>query len=225
MSEDGRSPGAQIATKMRSRPMVSKTSTPVRTKRRTGAKTRADIMLRATQLFAQNGYDGVSMREIADALGLSVPAIYLYFKDKRNLYLECTLAVFQRGTLAIEEALTSHPEPADAIRAVVHGLVRILVEDETLARLFQWELATVDTEGLSLLEQAAFRDPVLRLRELMIEATGKEVSRLDIVAIFALAFGLIQYSKVGMAVEIPPEEDRVSYLAAFIIRKMAPDLP
>lgn len=183
-----------------------------------------DILQCASRLFAQDGYEGVSVRQIADALDLSVPAIYIYFKDKRQLYLECTLAVFQRGTVAIAEVLAEQTDPKDAVRAVVRTLVRILIEDEELARLFQWELATIDTEGLLLLEQAAFRDSVTQLQALMRQATGQDVSRLDVVAIFALAFGLIQYTKVGAAIEIPRGEDQVSHLSQFILEKLAPAL-
>lgn len=47
---------------------------------------RNDILDAARQLFAQNGYDAVSMRQIADKIEYSVATIYLHFTDKRDLY-------------------------------------------------------------------------------------------------------------------------------------------
>ena len=47
---------------------------------------RQEILNAARQLFAQNGYDAVSMRQIADTVEYSVATIYLHFKDKRELY-------------------------------------------------------------------------------------------------------------------------------------------
>jgi AcrR family transcriptional regulator len=193
-------------------------------KRRSGEQTRAIILDHASRLFAQNGYDGVAVREVAEAVNLSVPAIYLYFEDKRQLYLECVLAVFARGTEVIAEALANEADPKKGIRAAVRALVGLLVEDPTLARLFQWELATADEEGLSLLEETAFRETVDKLHKLVTSTTGKQMPRIDIVAIFALAFGLVQYTHVGVAIEVPEDENLANYLAEFITRKMLPDL-
>ncbi|MDR3577767.1 MAG: TetR/AcrR family transcriptional regulator [Anaerolineaceae bacterium] len=45
------------------------------------------ILAAANSLFVDKGYDGMSMREIAEALGVSKPAVYYYFKDKEELFL------------------------------------------------------------------------------------------------------------------------------------------
>lgn len=46
---------------------------------------RETILARAAELFAQRGYAGTSMNEVAEACGLSKPALYHYFKDKYAL--------------------------------------------------------------------------------------------------------------------------------------------
>ena len=48
---------------------------------------RAKILLTATRLFIQHGYHGLAMRQIAEALGVSKPALYYHFKDKEELFL------------------------------------------------------------------------------------------------------------------------------------------
>lgn len=45
------------------------------------------ILERGTQLFVKHGYRGLSMREIAAAVGLSKPALYYHFKDKESLFV------------------------------------------------------------------------------------------------------------------------------------------
>lgn len=50
--------------------------------------TREKIMDVAERLFVHQGYDGVSMREIAEACQLSKAGLYYYFDDKVNLLLE-----------------------------------------------------------------------------------------------------------------------------------------
>ncbi len=53
-----------------------------------GAETRNHILREAERLFATHGYDGVSMREIAEACHLTKANIYYYFQDKEALYVQ-----------------------------------------------------------------------------------------------------------------------------------------
>ena len=48
--------------------------------------TRAKIFTAAAKLFAEKGYNGVSMREISETAGLSKPTIYYYFGNKEGIY-------------------------------------------------------------------------------------------------------------------------------------------
>ena len=202
---------------------AAKASVPA-ARRRGGEETRAIIMKKATRLFARSGYDAVSTREIAEAAKISVPAIYLYFADKRELYLACCVAVFQRSTAHMMVATGGDTPPVEKVRKVVHALVRMLINDPHLLSLFQWELATSDTEGLAILEESAFRESVDRLGVLIGEASGKPVARIDVIAVFALAFGLVQYSKVGAALGLPSDGDAGDYLAGYVLQKILPQL-
>jgi TetR/AcrR family transcriptional regulator len=48
--------------------------------------TKAKIFMAAARLFAEKGYNGVSMREISETTGLSKPTIYYYFGNKEGIY-------------------------------------------------------------------------------------------------------------------------------------------
>jgi AcrR family transcriptional regulator len=48
--------------------------------------TRAKIFLNAARLFAEKGYNGVSMREISERSAVSKPTIYYYFGSKEGIY-------------------------------------------------------------------------------------------------------------------------------------------
>src|SRR5690554_4328704 len=56
-----------------------------------GAETEAAIIRVATEEFAARGYELVSMRTIASRVNITPPSIYLYFQDKRSLYIACCL--------------------------------------------------------------------------------------------------------------------------------------
>jgi AcrR family transcriptional regulator len=50
-----------------------------------GEATRAAILEASARLFAQKGYDGTSLSEIAEAMGLTRPAVYHYFASKEAM--------------------------------------------------------------------------------------------------------------------------------------------
>jgi len=50
--------------------------------------TKERILSLAISLFAQKGYNGVSMRELARSVNLTVAGLYHYFPDKDTLYQE-----------------------------------------------------------------------------------------------------------------------------------------
>ncbi len=50
--------------------------------------TKAKIFINAARLFAEKGYNGVSMREISERSSVSKPTIYYYFGSKEGIYRE-----------------------------------------------------------------------------------------------------------------------------------------
>jgi AcrR family transcriptional regulator len=58
----------------------------------------------AEKLFAAHGPDGVTMRELADALGVSSMTPYRYFKDKDSILAAVRTRAFNRFAEAMETA-------------------------------------------------------------------------------------------------------------------------
>ena len=68
-----------------------------RARRGEGEHLREEILEAATRLVAETGsVDAVSMRMIADAVGVSPPSLYLHFADKSELVFACCDAQFSR---------------------------------------------------------------------------------------------------------------------------------
>ena len=65
------------------------------------------ILDTSAKLFSQRGYMEVSIRDIAQACGMTNAALYYHFKNKEDLFL----AMLQRD----------HEKTLDALRAAVHG--------------------------------------------------------------------------------------------------------
>ena len=66
---------------------------------------RARLCAVAQRLFAKRGVDGVSMRQLADALGCSPMTPYRYFRNKEEILAAVRTAAFDRFASALEGAL------------------------------------------------------------------------------------------------------------------------
>lgn len=86
-------------------------------KRRGEGHTRRDEILHAAkELFLEQGYDSTTIRKIADRVGISAPALYLYFKDKEALMLALCDQTFGHLVDAISEIEKTVAEPLERIR-------------------------------------------------------------------------------------------------------------
>lgn len=56
-----------------------------RTTRRSGDRTREEILAVALDLFITKGYEGTSVRDIAEALGITPAALYYHFRNKEEI--------------------------------------------------------------------------------------------------------------------------------------------
>jgi AcrR family transcriptional regulator len=85
---------------------------------RDAERTRADLIKVATAVFAEQGYSGARVDEIAEKTRTTKRMIYYYFGGKEQLYL-AVLENAYRGIREAEQRLqVDHIDPVDAIRAL-----------------------------------------------------------------------------------------------------------
>lgn len=86
---------------------------------------RAEILEAAAKLFSRRGYDGVGMREIADAAGILGGSLYYHFKSKQQIYIEVHRAALagsaKRISLGLENVSGSWERLEAAIAAQLEG--------------------------------------------------------------------------------------------------------
>lgn len=89
----------------------------------------------AEALFARRGFEGVGMREVADAAGLGKSSLFHHFRSKAQLYL----AVLERLLTQLDDrlgvALAAPGSPLERLDRLVDELVDALAEREPAARL------------------------------------------------------------------------------------------
>ena len=80
---------------------------------------RAKICEVAETLFAERGFDGTPIREIAQQTGATKALIYHYYQSKEALYLSLLEKEVSGVVTKLEEIAASEGEPEDKIRNVV----------------------------------------------------------------------------------------------------------
>jgi AcrR family transcriptional regulator len=113
---------------------------------------REAILSHAAELFAQQGYVGTSMNQVAAACGLSKPALYHYVRDKADLLFEIATTHVKRLHALIDEVAQGDAVHAPPTDAVAH--VRRLIERFVLEYAGARHAHRVLTEDVKFLEPA-----------------------------------------------------------------------
>src|SRR5579885_3753576 len=83
------------------------------------AETRQAILRAARELFMANGYRAVSTRQIADACGLTQPALYRHFSDKQELYAAVLEDELETMRLGLERIASRGTGIGERLRQVI----------------------------------------------------------------------------------------------------------
>ena len=85
--------------------------------------TRSRLIESAAQLFAERGYEGTSIQDVARAAGLTTGAIYSNFRGKREVLLAAIAEPAEAMAGAVGEARRAGASALAVIRAGAHDLV------------------------------------------------------------------------------------------------------
>jgi AcrR family transcriptional regulator len=97
-------------------------------KERQKEELRGKILQAARDLFMQKGYDETSIRNIAEKIEYSPTTIYLYFKDKDDIFY----ALHQEGFILLNQyfkPLTHVADPFERLKAIARAYVTFAVEN------------------------------------------------------------------------------------------------
>lgn len=89
---------------------------------------RIEIIEAAEQLYAQKGWDAVTMDQVARKARLSRALLYVYFRDKEDLLFAITERALSELRRRFEEALAGHELGIDMVSAI--GRAYVLFQQE-----------------------------------------------------------------------------------------------
>jgi AcrR family transcriptional regulator len=135
---------------------------------------RNELTREAARLFAQKGYHGTSIGEIADALGVQKGSLYAHIKSKQDLLYETML----EGARAFHAGLDAIPEELPAtekIRLALRSHLRVVADQLDVATVFvqEWRYLEGERRDEIVAERRRYEE---RIRALFRE--GRELGEL-----------------------------------------------
>lgn len=88
-----------------------------------GEQRRAEVLLKAAELFAAKGYDGATLGELAESVGIRKASIYYFYQNKADLLYE----ILERAVLVPLERSETALKDLDTPSEKLEALIRVLV--------------------------------------------------------------------------------------------------
>ncbi len=109
----------------------------------------AGILDVARKLYAERGYEKVSMADVALAAGLSEGTLYNYFHDKNHLVLSVALAGLQNNIDVAKRIAREATCLRSGLQALIAHQLRSLLATPEMYRIWLREVKTAETYGRS----------------------------------------------------------------------------
>ena len=100
-----------------------------------GHARRAEILSAAERIFVEVGYEGATIRRIADEVGLSSTALYMHFSEKSEILHEICRLAFARLHAANETVVAEGGPPEVVLRRLMEAYVDFGFENPNAYRL------------------------------------------------------------------------------------------
>lgn len=107
------------------------------------ASRRAALLDAAAQLFAERGYNGVSIEDLGAAAGVSGPAVYRHFSGKPAVLAALLAGVSQdllEGSIAV---VSGSPTPEHALRGLIEFQVDFALRNANVIRVQDRDLSSL----------------------------------------------------------------------------------
>jgi AcrR family transcriptional regulator len=150
------------------------------------ARRRRQLLDVAVDVFAEKGFHGTSMDEVAEAAGVTKPVLYQHFDSKRELYLELLEDVGSNLVAGVTAAVGGASGPRQQVEAGFEAYFEFVTEQTNAFRLLFGSGGRRDEE---------FNDAVRRVEDVMAAAVAALIET-DISADHRQLLG---YGIVGLA--------------------------
>jgi len=147
------------------------------------------IVEKAMTLFKANGFDQVSIKQIAKAAVVSEKTVFNYFPYKELIVLAGVQPQLNELTDKIQKQIDEITEPTEVLRNFGASLAELCISDPSVTAIVVAELLTLDPERLTLARRYV-PDPTPLIRTVMTLARAQGKLRPEINVEYATEFFL-----------------------------------
>ena len=157
--------------------------------RRNGEARRTEILAAASEMFARNGFHGVSMDDLGAAVGLSGPALYRYFPSKEAILSAMLVDISERLLEGGQERVAEASTPRRCIDSLIEFHVDFALDHPDLIDVQARDLDAVPDAERRSIRRLQGRYVSLWVEAMVAEQPGLSPERARAAA--HAAFGLI----------------------------------
>jgi len=147
-------------------------------RRETGELKRRKIRDAAARIFLEKGYQRARIQDITDAAGISVGTFYIYFRDKKELFMEIVDQLLDRSVAAAEEAFRQGGDVVNASASIARLYMENYAYFSGIINQLRGMMAETEPEARDRFAALHNRlaDPIIRgIREAMERGVIREV--------------------------------------------------
>ena len=112
-----------------------------------GEKTLKAIYEAATDLIYQNGYEAVSLRQLASAVGIQAGSLYNHIASKQDLLYKLTSTIMVDLNRALEEELHGVDDPSEQLKTFIRFHISYYAARKKQVFIGNFELRSLQDEN------------------------------------------------------------------------------
>ena len=166
-----------------------------------GRETRARIQAVAVELFTEQGYDGTSLREIAERLNVTKAALYYHFKSKEDI----VASLVEDYVGQIDDLIAwgrREPRTPQTRAEILRRYVGIVTDGHQVFRMLHQNQAAASSMSRSKGRSEVFRERLRALADLLSEPGASLAEQLRP----AMALGGISVAWMSFADEVSDQQ-------------------
>lgn len=155
---------------------------------------RAEILKAAEKLFAERGFHGTTMLDLANLSEFSVGTLYNFFKTKEEVYYTLLMEKLDFFQLRLDTEVNQHPAGLAQILALIEATVKFFQENQSFFRIFIQERSTFELQ-VGAAARKELREKHLAYIDFVAHVMAKAIKKRDIQEFNPLE---VAYSLVGI---------------------------
>ncbi len=122
-------------------------------KQREYAARRAEILLSAERVFAQNGFHNSTMSQIANESEFAIGTLYQFFANKEELYYTMMTEKFDLLYTTLKGKISDYDDFLQKLNCLIYEVLGFIEQNVDFFKIFTWELNVLKSDMENKLKQ------------------------------------------------------------------------